>query len=203
MSKINQMKRDVDKDINSIKEVLNKKNIDEMLKIHKYVDSKYQTKINEWGLSQYGWSDDVGFAYGLIGESGISENLENMIGKLEGYKQDLDLRAYEIFNGTSSSGVKIYNNNKNSNSNINIITNTVNFNAVLQNIKDNESLTEEQTKEALQKLEELKTIHKSKDSKKTKWAKVKPIMIWLADKSVDVGIAFLPLITSMFGGQYV
>ena len=49
-------------------------------------------------------------------------------------------------------------------------------------------------------LEELKTIYKSKDSKKTKWAKVKPIMIWLADKSVDVGIAFLPLITSMFGG---
>lgn len=200
MSKVNQMKRDIDKDINSIKDVLNNKNIEEMLKVHKYTDSKYQSKINTWGLSQYGWSDDLGFAYELIGESGISENLENMIGKLEGYKQDLDLRAYEIFNGKSSSGVKIYNNNKNSNSNTNTITNTVNFNAVLQNIKDNESLTEEQTKEALQKLEELKTIYKSKDSKKTKWAKVKPIMIWLADKSVDVGIAFLPLITSMFGG---
>lgn len=200
MSKVNQMKRDIDKDINSIKDVLNNKNVEEMLKVHKYMDSKYQSKINTWGLSQYGWSDDLGFAYELIGESGISENLENMIGKLEGYKQDLDLRAYEIFNGKSSSGVKIYNNNKNSNSNTNTITNTVNFNAVLQNIKDNESLTEEQTKEALQKLEELKTIYKSKDSKKTKWAKVKPIMIWLADKSVDVGIAFLPLITSMFGG---
>ena len=186
MSKVNQMKRDIDKDINSIKDVLNNKNIEEMLKVHKYMDSKYQSKINIWGLSKYGWSDDLGFAYELIGESGISENLENMIGKLEGYKQDLDLRAYEIFNGKSSSGVKIYNNNKNSNSNTNTITNTVNFNAVLQNIKDNESLTEEQTKEALQKLEELKTIYKSKDSKKTKWAKVKPIMIWLADKSVDV-----------------
>lgn len=202
MSKVNQMKRDIDKDINSIKDVLNNKNVEEMLKVHKYMDSKYQSKINTWGLSQYGWSDDLGFAYELIGESGISENLENMIGKLEGYKQDLDLRAYEIFNGKSSSGVKIYNNNKNSNSNTNTntITNTVNFNAVLQNIKDNESLTEEQTKEALQKLEELKIIYKSKDSKKTKWAKVKPIMIWLVDKSVDVGIAFLPLITSMFGG---
>lgn len=200
MSKVNQMKRDIDKDINSIKDVLNNKNIEEMLKVHKYMDSKYQSKINTWGLSQYGWSDDLGFAYELIGESGISENLEHMIGKLEGYKQDLDLRAYEIFNGKSSSGVKIYNNNINSNSNTNTITNTVNFNVVLQNIKDNEALTEEQTKEALQKLEELKTIYKSKDSKKTKWAKVKPIMIWLADKSVDVGIAFLPLITSMFGG---
>lgn len=198
MSKVNQMKRDIDKDINSIKEVLSNKNIDEILKIHKYMDSKYQSKINTWGLSQYGWSDDLGFAYELIGESGMSENLENMIGKLEGYKQDLDLRVYEMFNGKSSSGVKIYNNNKNTNTNT--ITNTVNFNAVVQNIKDNESLTEEQTEEALQKIEELKTIYESKDSKKTKWAKVKPIMIWLADKSVDVGIAFLPLITSMFGG---
>ena len=198
MSKVNQMKRDIDKDINSIKEVLNNKNTDEMLKIHKYMDSKYQSKINTWGLSQYGWSDDLGFAYELIGESGISENLENMIGKLEGYQQDLDLRVYEMFNGKSSSGVKIYNSNKNTNTNT--ITNTVNFNAVVQNIKDNESLTEEQTKEVLQKLEELKTIYESKDSKKTKWSRVKPIMIWLADKSVDVGIAFLPLITSMFGG---
>lgn len=197
MSKVNQMKRDIDKDINSIKEVLSNKNIDEILKIHKYMDSKYQSKINTWGLSQYGWSDDLGFAYELIGESGMSENLENMIGKLEGYKQDLDLRVYEMFNGKSSSGVKIYNNNKNTNTNT--ITNTVNFNAVVQNIKDNESLTEEQTEEALQKIEELKTIYESKDSKKTKWAKVKPIMVWLADKSVDVGIAFLPLITSMFG----
>lgn len=200
MSKVNQMKRDIDKDINSIKEVLSNKNNDEMLKIHKYMDSKYQSKINTWGLSQYGWSDDLGFAYELIGESSISENLENMIGKLEGYKQDLDLRVYEIFNGKSSNGVKIYNSNKNSNTNANTITNTVNFNAVVQNIKDNESLTEEQTKEALQKIEELKTIYDSKDSKKTKWSKVKPIIIWLADKSVDVGIAFLPLITSMFGG---
>lgn len=198
MSKVNQMKRDIDKDINSIKEVLSNKNIEEMLKIHKYMDSKYQSKINTWGLSQYGWFDDSGFAYELIGESGMSENLENMIGKLEGYKQDLDLRVYEMFNGKSSSGVKIYNSNKNTNTNT--ITNTVNFNAVVQNIKDNESLTEEQTKEALQKIEELKTIYESKDSKKTKWAKVKPIMVWLADKSVDVGIAFLPLITSMFGG---
>lgn len=92
MSKVNQRKRDVDKDINSIKEILNNKNIDEMLKIHKYMDSKYQSKINTWGLSQCGWSDDLGFAYELIGESVISENLENMIGKLEGYKQELDLK---------------------------------------------------------------------------------------------------------------
>ena len=193
MSKINQIKRDIEKDINLIKEVLYNNDYDEMMKIHKYMDSKYQSKINTWGLSQYGWSDDFGFAYELIGKSGISENLENMIGKLECYKQNLDLKAPEIFNGKSSSDVKIYNNN-----NISHITNIVNFNSVAQNIKNNESLTEEQTMEALKKLDELKLIYESKDNKKNKWNKIKPILIWLADKSVDVGIGFLPLITSMF-----
>lgn len=202
MSKINQMKREIEKDINSIKEVLNKDDLDGMMKIHKYMDSKYQSKIDTWGLSQFGWSDNWGFNYDFIGKSGISENLENMIGKLEGYKQDLDLKVYEIFNGKNSSGVKIYNSNKNANANTNTNTNAtvVNFSIVENNLKNNESLTEEQTIEALKKLEELKSIYQSKDNKKTKWSKVKPIMIWLADKSVDVGIAFLPLITSIFGG---
>lgn len=202
MSKIKQMKREIEKDINSIKEVLNKDDLDEMMKIHKYMDSKYQSKIDTWGLSQFGWSDNLGFDYDFIGKSGISENLENMIGKLEGYKQDLDLKVYEIFNGKNSSGVKIYNSNKNANANTNTNTNAtvVNFSIVENNLKKNESLTEKQTIEALKKLEELRSIYQSKDNKKTKWSKVKPIMIWLADKSVDVGIAFLPLITSMFGG---
>ncbi len=202
MSKINQMKREIEKDINSIKEVLNKDDLDKMMKIHKYMDSKYQSKIDTWGLSQFGWSDNLGFDYDFIGKSGILENLENMIGKLEGYKQNLDLKVYEIFNGKNSSGVKIYNNNKNANANTNTNTNAtvVNFSIVENNLKNNESLTEEQTIEALKKLEELRSIYQSKDNKKTKWSKVKPIMIWLADKSVDVGIAFLPLITSMFGG---
>lgn len=196
------MKREIEKDINSIKEVLNKDDLDKMMKIHKYMDSKYQSKIDTWGLSQFGWSDNLGFDYDFIGKSGILENLENMIGKLEGYKQNLDLKVYEIFNGKNSSGVKIYNNNKNANANTNTNTNAtvVNFSIVENNLKNNESLTEEQTIEALKKLEELRSIYQSKDNKKTKWSKVKPIMIWLADKSVDVGIAFLPLITSMFGG---
>lgn len=116
-----------------------------------------------------------------------------MIGKLEGYKQDLDIKLY---NSNNSKDIKIYNNNTNTNSNIN----TVNFNIVEETINNNESLTEEQTKEALEKLDELKTIYQLKDNRKTKWAKVKPILIWLCDKSVDIAIAFLPLITSIFGG---
>lgn len=200
MSKVNQIKREVEADINSIKEMLEKDNYEEMLKIHKHIDSKYQSKIDKWGLSQCGWSDHLGFSYDYLNKTEISENLENMIGKLEGYKQDLDFKVYELFNSNNSKDIKIYNNNKNNNTNTNSNINTVNFNIVEENINNNESLTEEQTKESLEKLEELKTILKLKDNRKTKWSKVKPILIWLGDKSVDIAIAFLPLITSILGG---
>ena len=62
------MKREIENDINSIKEVLNKDDLDEMKKIHKYMDSKYQSKIDTWGLSQFGWSDNLGFDYDYIGK---------------------------------------------------------------------------------------------------------------------------------------
>ena len=44
-----------------------------------------------------------------------------------------------------------------------------------------------------------KAIVELKEPKKTKWQKIKPILTWLADKSVDVGIALLPLIMKIGG----
>lgn len=64
-------------------------------------------------------------------------------------------------------------------------------------IKECESLTEEETKEALKYLKELKEIYESKGNRKSKWEKAKKILIWLADKSVDIAIAFFPIITSI------
>ena len=56
------------------------------------------------------------------------------------------------------------------------------------------ALSTAETEEILQKIDELQTIIHSGDSKKSKWAKIKPFLTWLADKSVDVGITLLPLI---------
>ena len=55
-------------------------------------------------------------------------------------------------------------------------------------------LSEEETNQTLQKVDEIKAIVELKESKKSKWQKIKPILTWIADKSVDVGIALLPLI---------
>ena len=51
--------------------------------------------------------------------------------------------------------------------------------------------------EVLDKISEIEEVVKSKDSKKSKWEKVKPVLTWLADKSCDVGIALLPLLLKL------
>lgn len=197
MSKINQMKRDVEKDINDIKEILKDRDSNALLDIHKYMDSKYQSKIKTWGYSQYGWSDKLGFDYDFIGTEGLVDNLKNMIGKLEGYKRDIELDVYRMMNGSSNKNINVYNMNNNTNNNNNVNSNSIDFSVLEEHITNNETMTEAQTKEALNYLKELQTIFESKESRKNKWEKAKKIVGWLLDKGVDVAISYLPAIVSM------
>lgn len=194
MSKINQIKRDVEKDINDIKEILETENFNTLLDIHKYMDSKYQSKIKTWGYSQCGWSDKLGFNYDFIGTEGLINNLKNMIGKLEGYKRDIELDVYKMINGSISKNINVYNTNNNTNNNNN---NNIDFSVLEKHITNNEMMTDEQTEEALAYLKELQTIFESKESRKNKWEKAKKIVGWLLDKGVDVAISYLPAIVSM------
>lgn len=73
------------------------------------------------------------------------------------------------------------------------ITNITFINTIEQ-IKEMSGLSDQETEETIAKIEEIKAIIDQGGSKKTKWKKIKPILIWLADKSVDVGCALLPLI---------
>ena len=162
------------------------------------IDGKYQTKIERWGLSQYGWRDSYGFHYGTLDFDSLKHNLQNMKSKLEGYIQDIDLKPLTINKPTKS--INVYNKNEN---NISNIVSNVNFNTVEEKIKECESLTEEETKEALKYLKELKEIYESKGNRKSKWEKAKKILIWLADKSVDIAIAFFPIITSILSQKVI
>lgn len=192
MSTINQIKRDVKEDIIKIEEALSKSDEKILCDIHMMIDGKYQTKIEKWGLSQYGWRDTSGFHYSALSYDSLKHNLQNMKSKLEGYLQDIDLKPLTINKPTKS--INVYNKNEN---NISNIVSNVNFNTVEEKIKECESLTEEETKEALKYLKELKEIYESKGNRKSKWEKAKKILIWLADKSVDIAIAFFPVITSI------
>lgn len=190
MSKESMIKRDIQNDIDKIKEVLqSNSSIQELTNIHMYIDGKYQSKVSNWGLSQYSWSDKLGFDYEFLGEDSLKHNLNNMKNKLEGYLQD-----YRLLPLTSSSSptIEFINNNTNNNE----IKIEIDFTNLINKINDMESLTETETNEAIEKVKEIEKIYKSKDSKKKKWEKIKSILIWLADKSVDLAIAYLPIITN-------
>lgn len=184
------IKRDIQSDIDKIKEVLQSNpSIQDLTNIHMYIDGKYQSKISNWGLSQYSWNDKFGFTYELLSEVSLKHNLENMKNKIEGYLQDYRLLP---ITSLSSPEIKFINNNTNNNE----IKIEIDFNNLINKINDMESLTEIETNEAIEKVKEIEKIYKSKDSKKKKWEKIKSILIWLADKSVDLAIAYLPIITN-------
>lgn len=190
MSKESMIKRDIQSDIDKIKGVLqSNSSIQELTNIHMYIDGKYQSKISNWGLSQYSWNDKLGFDYEFLGEDSLKHNLNNMKNKLEGYLQDYRLLPLA---SSPSPAIKFINNNTNNNE----IKVEIDFMNLINKINDMESLTETETNEAIEKVKEIEKIYKSKDSKKKKWEKIKNILIWLADKSVDLAIAYLPIIAN-------
>lgn len=86
----------------------------------------------------------------------------------------------------------------NNNSNSATYNNSLDIDTILQTtqftIKEMNSLSDEETKIALEKVNELSNILQSKENRKSKWSKVASVFKWLADKSVDLACAFSPLI---------
>jgi len=70
----------------------------------------------------------------------------------------------------------------------------ITFDDVKKQIDSMDSVLEQETINIIKnKIDELKSIIESKDKKSEKWRKAKDIGKWVFDKSVDVGIALLPL----------
>ena len=81
------------------------------------------------------------------------------------------------------------------------VNNTVNisvsFQEARQKIEDMTALSQAQTDEILEKIDELERIQAENSSRKSKWEKVKPILSFVLDKGADVAVAILTLIVQM------
>ena len=82
----------INDDIKEIENILNNNitDITILKRLHKKIDSKYQTCIKDWGKSLYGWIKDVGFSYEFLDSSSLIENLESMLFKLSAYSMNLN-----------------------------------------------------------------------------------------------------------------
>lgn len=184
-----QRKEEISYEIKRINEVLQRDNEQEMLQLHKYLDGKYQECISGWGKSMYGYIPDYGFNYDVIGRESLAHNLEMMAPKLEAFFQGWNIPSQQAAQVVPEINV-------NTTTNVNI---TITFEQVRSKIEDMTSLTDEQTKEALEKVSEIESVVKGEGSKKSKWEKIKPILTWLADKSFDVAMTILPLLLQVQG----
>lgn len=127
------------------------------------------------------------FDMDLMGEDSLRHNLFVLKNKLVAFKNYGYKNRKKL---SSNNGINIQNHLSATQ------TQTVNisFESVKKQIEDMTGLSDAETKETLDKIDEIKAIVELKEPKKSKWQKIKPILTWLADKSVDVGIALIPLI---------
>lgn len=72
-------------DISKINDALSNNIASVIKKLHRELDSKYSAYIPNWGHSFWGYNEQYGFAYDLLGEEALAENLEMMKAQLEGY----------------------------------------------------------------------------------------------------------------------
>ncbi|MBQ8690370.1 MAG: hypothetical protein IJ516_00875, partial [Phascolarctobacterium sp.] len=78
--------RIIQDDINKITQVLEIEDEKELLKVHTYIDGKYQAAILDWGKSCYSFDASYGFDYNYLNKSSLLHNLLLMKSKLEAFK---------------------------------------------------------------------------------------------------------------------
>ncbi|MDD4494988.1 MAG: hypothetical protein PHV32_11715 [Eubacteriales bacterium] len=175
----------VEKDISLIDAQLEKpNNPDEMLRLQRQIDGHYQACVQDWKRDLHAYNmmsflrDNQPVYLKQLGE-----NLEMMKAKLETYRFQVNA-VPNLMPPSTNVTVKVDNN-------INV---NITFDQVRIQVEDMTSLTAAQTQEVIDKINEIEAAVTSKDSKKTKWENMKPVLSWLAEKSVDVGAVLLPLL---------
>lgn len=185
----NPFKTMVDEDIKRCAEFLSNDLTEEKaLDFHIELASKYQEHIINFGKSLYGYFYDGGFFnYEYIGLESLKHNIKSIMYKLIAFQNF----GYSNPNKQTSHGVNIINRNNNELSANQSIY--LSYDEVKQQVTGMTGLSAKDTKETLEKVDEIQVIVELNESPKSKWEKVRPILTWIADKSVDVGIALLPL----------
>lgn len=119
--------------------------------------------------------------------------LDNERNELRLYeKEEMALEQLQIKREMQNNHFTINNTNHNeSTSTANV---AITFEEVRKNIENMDKISQEEIHEITNKIKEIQDIVTSNVTKAEKWDNIKEIIKWVADKSVDVGVALLPLI---------
>ncbi len=173
-------------DISIIDNILSCEDADEVRRIHRQIDGRYQACIDQWGMGMYGFHPQHGFAHDSLEIDSLKDNLELMKAKLESY--ELRLNAKD----KNPEGQNEYNFVVNNNISIDIT-----FAQARKAIEDMPGLKQDEVEEILGKIDELENISNQRIPRKKKWEMIHPILSFALDKSVDVAIMVLSLFLNM------
>ena len=191
MNNTHKQRKSINDDILKINEVLQSGEEKGIKDIYMFIDGKYGAYIPQWDKGVYGYVINFGFNYEYLDLPSLIHNLKLMQAKLEGFAMGFEKPGKHAYSPSNNVNVNVTNTNE-----INV---SISFEEARQKIEDMTSLTEKETEEILAKIAELEEIINSKDKKKAKREKAKSFLVWLADKSFDVGVALLPLLLKIQG----
>ena len=182
----------VENDIQRCKDYLaSEKNKEDGMALHLELITRYPSYIKNFRESLYNYDEKHGFVMQEFFDlDSAIHNITVIMNKLIAFRNYGCVSPSDRRMGQQSTQINI----KNSLTATQSQNISISFEDVKQQIEEMTGLSESETNEALSKIDEIKGILESKGNKKTKWQKIKPLLLWLADKSVDVGCAILPLI---------
>lgn len=174
----------------AMKDVDNEKTSEaEKLQLYKTVTTRYHGYIPKLSDGLYQYFPNRGLYGDVYGKELIS-NVETLYNKMCTFK----VMGYPVDDKmTSQQNTQTVQIN-NSNTNENKIDINISFAEARKKIESMNSLPENEIGGILEKIEELDKIVHSQDRKNKKWENAKSIIKWVADKGVDVGLTFLPLL---------
>ena len=176
-------------DLKRIDEMIEEGTDQERLKLHRELDARYQTCIKDWYVGLWeamcGETSLVCIKYSCLERypREVTENLEMMRTKIDTYQYQMNAMR------PASSNQPITQINVTRNVSVHIT-----FEQARSEVKEMSSLTDEQTQEVLERIDDIEQIINTDSSKKSKWERIKPVLVWLADKSYDLGKTILPLL---------
>ncbi len=175
----------INSDIELIDKVLLSNDVTEVKNTHIRLDGKYQSCIKNWGMGMYGFVLNHGFSYNYTGIDSLKHNLMLMQSKLEAFKEQWNVDD-SLCCDNNGVNVVVNNNNK--------IDINVSFEQARSVIENMPGLTEFDTEQIINRINELENISEEKISKKSKWEKIKPILLYVIDKGVDVAVPIIQLV---------
>lgn len=173
----------VHQDIDNIEEALESNDSEKMFDVHSEIDATYQSAIANWGMSMYCYNPNFGFDIHRDDTESLRFNLKSMKAKLNSYKLGLNAN-YDNQENIKNQNVSVNVNNNNSN----VINLNLTFEQARHQVEEMTALSQEQTNEIIEKINEIEKISKEKEPKKKKWEKIKPILVFALDKGVDIAI---------------